>query len=770
MLKKLPVLVTKKIYVFPDFAVEINVGRNDSLLTVAAAKEIFENNILLISQIDDMKELIEIKNLYQVGVLCKLEIIKKIQKGFLIKAVAQQRVKVSNFITEKQVIFGEYKILKDQKLKDKDRAEIIGLISKILGSFQKKLPETMQIENMSPKKITNFIYTIINNFPENPDNFKQKALEATSLIKKYQILKKYVNLDTSKKIDLNKLVDQSIDRRVKNRLTSQHREYVLREKMKEIQKELGEMDSQKNELSRYLKRLKNEPFPKEIRLRMEEEINRYETLPPTSGESSVVKGYIDWVMSLPWHQKTPENNDLTKTEKILNQNHFGLKKPKERIIEHLAASLFSKKIVGQIICLVGPPGVGKTSLGFSIAQSLGRNYVRIALGGIKDESEIRGHRRTYIGSMPGKIIQAMKKAKSMNPVILIDEIDKMGSDYRGDPASAMLEVLDPEQNKEFIDHYIEETYNLAQVMFIATANYEGDIPPALYDRMEIVNLSSYTEIEKISIAEKHLIPNILKNLGLSSKQLKFTKKGLEEIIKYYTREAGVREINRIITKIARKFIVKLLNKKITTERIDEKNIKEYLKKRLYEHTQKSNKVQIGVATGLAYTQFGGEILPIETTMFPGKGRLILTGKLGEVMQESANIAFDFMKANAKNFSIPFEKFRNNDVHIHVPEGAVPKDGPSAGVTLTTALISLLKKQPVSNNLGMTGEITLQGRVLQIGGLREKAISAARSGLKKIIIPKENNKDIVDIPDEVRKKLEIIEVSDYKDIYKLIFKN
>lgn len=428
----------------------------------------------------------------------------------------------------------------------------------------------------------------------------------------------------------------------------------------------------------------------------------------------------------------------------------------------------TNSVKGQIITLVGPPGVGKTSLARSIAEAMGRNFVKVSLGGIRDEAEIRGHRKTYVGAMPGRIIQSMRRSKVKNPVFLLDEIDKMASDYKGDPASAMLEVLDPEQNQEFSDNYIEEPYDLGDVLFIATANYPQDIPEALYDRMEIINLSSYTEIEKLKIAKEYLIPKVLKEYNLDVKTLTFTPQALEEIIKYYTREAGVRQVERYLSTVARKFIVKELNEELTQLEVTPKIVNEYLGKRIFDFTKKQESAQVGVVTGLAYTQYGGDILPIEVNYFPGKGSLVLTGKLGDVMKESAAIAYDYVRSNYQKFGIDKEIFENNDIHIHVPEGAVPKDGPSAGSALTTAIISALSGKSVSENVGMTGEITLRGHILPIGGLREKSISAARSGLNQILIPAENLKDLDDIPDEVKKVLKITPVKEYEEVYQAIF--
>jgi len=455
-------------------------------------------------------------------------------------------------------------------------------------------------------------------------------------------------------------------------------------------------------------------------------------------------------------------------KETLDKNHYGLTKVKDRILEHLAVVQKTNSVKGQIITLVGPPGVGKTSLARSIAEAMGRNFVKVSLGGIRDEAEIRGHRKTYVGAMPGRIIQSMRRGKVKNPVFLLDEIDKMASDYKGDPASAMLEVLDPEQNQEFSDNYIEEPYDLGDVLFIATANYPQDIPEALYDRMEIINLSSYTEIEKLKIAKEYLIPKVLKEYNLDVKTLTFTALALEEIIKYYTREAGVRQVERYLSTIARKFIVKELNEELTQLEVTPEIVNEYLGKRIFDFTKKQESAQVGVVTGLAYTQYGGDILPIEVNYFPGKGSLVLTGKLGDVMKESAAIAYDYVRSNYQKFGIDKEIFENNDIHIHVPEGAVPKDGPSAGSALTTAIISALSGKSVSENVGMTGEITLRGHILPIGGLREKSISAARSGLNQILIPAENLKDLDDIPEEVKKVLKITPVKEYEEVYQAIF--
>ncbi len=772
MNKNLPVLINDKgNYIFPGFSDEINVGVERSKKTISISKEKFKSEILLVISLSEKTKTANmIDQIHHIGVLCELEIKKKMPNSFIVKLSAKQKIKLTNLKMKDDVCFADYQIIKDEALTKTKRQDLLEKVVQLLEKVGQKVPDKAKAQFATDENVSEFFYMILQNYFENVDNFKQKALETNDLWERYKLINKYVKFEPLKNVDFSKVVDQTINRRVNKRFSKQQREFLLREKLKAIREELGETDPKEKEISNYLNRINEEPFPQHIKDKLNEEIIRYQKLPSFSGESGMIKSYIDTVINLPWYQATKDTNNLKTARKVLDANHFGLKKVKERIIEHLATNFFTKKQAGQIICFVGPPGVGKTTLGVSIAQAMKKKYVRIALGGIKDEAEIRGHRRTYLGSMPGKIIQALKKAKTFNPVMLIDEIDKLGSDHRGDPASAMLEVLDPGQNKHFVDHYVEEHYDLSKVMFIATANFEWNIPLALYDRMEIVRLSSYTEFEKIQIAEKYLAPQILKQLGLTKKQIVFETISLKEIIKFYTRESGVRELQRLIMKICRKVIVKILTKSNFQIILSEKNISTFLGQRIFEYTEKSKKSDVGTVTGLAYTQFGGDILPIETTFFNGKGRLILTGKLGKVMKESAEIAYDYIKSNAKSFGIDFNIFTSNDVHIHVPEGATPKDGPSAGITITSALISLFKKQKVSNHLAMTGEITLRGKVLPIGGLREKTISATRSGIKKIFIPKGNKKDLKNLPKEVIAALKIIPVNDYQQIFDDLFTN
>ena len=550
-------------------------------------------------------------------------------------------------------------------------------------------------------------------------------------------------------------IENSINNRVKKSIDENQKEFYLREKLKAIKEELGDAPNGEDEVERFRSMIKDNPYPQNVKDKLTEELARYEMMPSTSPEANVVRTYLDWMTKLPWFEMTEDNQDITKVEEILDEDHFGLKKPKERIVEQLAVKQMTQSLKAPIICLVGPPGVGKTSISKSIARALDRKFVKISLGGVTDESEIRGHRRTYLGSMPGRIIQGMKKAGVMNPVFLLDEIDKMASDYKGDPSSAMLEVLDPEQNSMFSDNYIEEPYDLSQVLFIATANDLGGIPEPLRDRLEIIELSSYTEQEKLMIAKDHLIKKELKNHGLTDEQLTITDDALMYIIRHYTREAGVRQLERLIAAICRKSVLKILKKTTDHVAVEVNDLEELLGKAPFDHTKKQPKPQVGVVTGLAWTQFGGDILPIEVNHFKGSGKFIVTGQLGDVMKESASIALDYLKAHADKYSLKDIDFDKQDIHIHVPEGAVKKDGPSAGVTLTTAIYSAFTQKPVRDDVAMTGEVTLTGNVLPIGGLKEKSISAHRSGIHTIIIPKDNAKDIDDIPESVRNDLTII---------------
>lgn len=765
-LNNIPVLVTRGSFVFPTVEVELEVGRHKSVTAINESKTHFNSQIILVSQKDPKVDNPQLNEVYNHGTLCKVEI-KKIHpdETLTVAFYGYQRVKITKFNDDK-FYSGDAEILVSAKVTPVLEEE---LIQKIVNNLQfildvhGSIPQGVLSQITDGMKASEIIDKMSQFLPYLTINKRQEILQEIDVQKRLELLLKDVG--GQKQVGA---IEKDLTAKIKDRIDEQQREYYLRERLRAIKEELGEIDGKSNEMKRYLERLETENFPETIKMRVKEEISRYEDMPQASSESNIIRTYIDWMMNLPWFEKSEDKFDLINAKKILDKYHYGLEKVKERIIEYLAVKKMAKSMPGQIICLVGPPGVGKTSLAKSIAQAMDRTFVKVSLGGVKDESEIRGHRKTYIGAMPGRIIQGMKRAKVTNPVFLLDEIDKMSSDYRGDPASAMLEVLDPEQNANFSDHYIEENYDLSQVMFLATANYMEGIPEPLKDRMEIIELSSYTELEKLEIAKKYLIPRVIEITGLTNKLLKFKPNSIEEMVKYYTRESGVRQLERLLNKVARKFIVKLLNKKITTDEVTADNVKDYLGKQIFDYTKKENESQIGVVTGLAYTQYGGDILPIEVNHFKGKGNLVLTGKLGEVMKESASIALDYIKANATIFNIPDAFFAGRDIHIHVPEGAVPKDGPSAGITLTTAIISAITSKPVSKDIGMTGEITLRGHVLPIGGLKEKSISANRSGLKTILIPKANVKDLEDIPEEVKKKLNIVPVEFYSEVFDFIF--
>jgi len=587
---------------------------------------------------------------------------------------------------------------------------------------------------------------------------KQKYLQMTSVEERLTALLK--EIEKEKQIAH---LEMKINQEVKRSLDEHQKEFYLREKMKAIQKELGDDYSKESVSETFRDKVQSLQMPEAVKQKALEEIKRFEMLPANSSESGVVRTYLEWLVALPWSNHTEDNKDILFAEQTLNEQHFGLEKVKERILEYLAVKTMTGKNPSTILCLVGPPGVGKTSLACSIADALGRKFVKVSLGGVKDESEIRGHRRTYLGALPGRMIQAMKKAGTINPVFLLDEIDKMASDYKGDPASAMLEVLDPEQNSHFSDHYLEEEYDLSQVLFVATANYLENIPAPLRDRMDIIHVDSYTEQEKAEIATRYLIPRQLEAHGLTTDQLTIAEGVVMEMIQYYTREAGVRQLERLVGSICRKVARKLLAEKLETVSVDSQMLVELLGKHKFTHGLVEQEDQIGVVTGLAYTQFGGDILPVEVTYYKGTGKMVLTGKLGDVMKESAQTAISYVRANADTFNIDPLIFKDHDIHIHVPEGATPKDGPSAGVTMVTALVSALTKKAVKREVGMTGEVTLRGRVLPIGGLKEKSISAHRAGLKVVIMPKDNEKDLDDIPESVKQEMTFIPVSTIDEV-------
>lgn len=751
----LPVVATRGMLVFPENKLTLDVGRPVSLKAVDLAMQQYDNNIIFVSQINPIEDNPSFDGVYHVGTLCKID--KKVRRDsagtIKLTVIGEKRVRLTNFEMKDDSIFSTVNILEDNP---GDKNEEIALVRKTMSYFEQASSRSMSHMPSEPLARLNggvsasLLADTLGQYLPIELERKQKILETTDINERLLLVASSIE---SEKV-INEIED-TINRKVRDSIDENQREYYLREKLRAIKEELGDSVPKEDDADSIRDELENHPYPKHVREKVEEELRRYETMPAASSEANVVRTYIDWVMKTPWYQETTDTSDIQNVEDILNEDHYGLEKVKERIVEHLAVKQMTQSLKAPIICLAGPPGVGKTSLAKSIARALGRKFVKASLGGVKDESEVRGHRRTYLGSMPGRIIQGMKKAGVVNPVFLLDEIDKMSSDYKGDPTSAMLEVLDPEQNSQFSDNYLEEPYDLSKVLFIATANDLSNIPGPLRDRLEIIELSSYTEQEKLMIAKNHLVQKQLDAHGLKKEQMQFSDDALMYIIRHYTREAGVRDLERLIAKVCRKAVLLILKEHQEQLTITVEHLEDYLGKAPYEHTKKLERPQVGVVTGMAYTQFGGDILPIEVNHFHGSGKFIITGQLGDVMKESASIALDYMKANKEKYGLEEIPFDKEDIHIHVPEGAVKKDGPSAGVTLTTAIYSAFKNVPVRDDIAMTGEITLRGNVLPIGGLKEKSISAHRSGIRKIIIPKDNAKDIDDIPESVQKDLEIV---------------
>lgn len=750
----LPVICTRGMLVFPGHELSLDVGRTFSLNAMDLAVSQHDSNIVLVSQIHPLEEEINFDMVYHHATLCKItKRIKKDNHGTIkLTVVGEKRVELESLYTEGECYYAKVRYLEDIHGDPNEETALVRKLTEQMQSMNgasQLLPREL-ISNITHGLSASELADTIGHYI-NSDLVEREKILAEPDINKRLLL---VLASMQKEKAINE-IENSINNRVKKSIDENQKEFYLREKLKAIKEELGDAPNGEDEVERFRSMIKDNPYPQNVKDKLTEELARYEMMPSTSPEANVVRTYLDWMTKLPWFEMTEDNQDITKVEKILDEDHFGLKKPKGRIVEQLAVKQMTQSLKAPIICLVGPPGVGKTSISKSIARALDRKFVKISLGGVTDESEIRGHRRTYLGSMPGRIIQGMKKAGVMNPVFLLDEIDKMASDYKGDPTSAMLEVLDPEQNSMFSDNYIEEPYDLSQVLFIATANDLGGIPEPLRDRLEIIELSSYTEQEKLMIAKDHLIKKELKNHGLTDEQLTITDDALMYIIRHYTREAGVRQLERLIAAICRKSVLKILKKTTDHVAVKVNDLEELLGKAPFDHTKKQPKPQVGVVTGLAWTQFGGDILPIEVNHFKGSGKFIVTGQLGDVMKESASIALDYLKAHADKYSLKDIDFDKQDIHIHVPEGAVKKDGPSAGVTLTTAIYSAFTQKPVRDDVAMTGEVTLTGNVLPIGGLKEKSISAHRSGIHTIIIPKDNAKDIDDIPESVRNDLTII---------------
>lgn len=753
-----PIICTRGAIIFPGQDMSLDVGRQASVDVVNFSLNM-NLDVILVSQknidIDEPKK----NDLYEIGTICHIRASRKRDDHLKVVFVGEDRCRLIEIYEIDGIKYASVEVLSDvveddlalEVLKTKVKKEY-SLFEQKNGRAPLRAPENMSNQYIS-ELVDGFAQANIFNSGE-----KQKFLEEYHLEKRLEMFLTYISLEKKKEE-----IEKEINLRVKDSVESSQKDYYLRERIKAIKEELG--DGQGADVEKLKEEFSKDRYPENIKAKANEEFRRLDMTSTASGEYGMIRTYLDWLISIPWTEKSVDETDLTKVKEVLDEDHYGLEKIKTRILEYLAVKELSHSLKSPIICLVGPPGVGKTSLAKSIARALNRNFVKMSLGGVRDEAEIRGHRRTYLGSYPGRIIQGMKKAGTTNPVFLIDEIDKMGADYKGDPSSAMLEVLDPEQNSMFQDHYLEETYDLSDVMFIATANYLENIPGPLLDRLEIINLSSYTEIEKLNICKDHLIPKVLKKDGLKPSQFSISDEMITYVIRHYTRESGVRELERMMETLARKATLEIYTKSKRSIKVTKKLVQEWLGHEKFEYGTKEKKNQVGVVTGLAYTAFGGDILQIEVNYFEGKGKLIITGQLGDVMKESAEIALDYVKSNAKKFGIDVKFFETHDIHIHVPEGAVPKDGPSAGVTLTTAFVSALTNKAVDANCAMTGEVTLRGNVLPIGGLREKSIAANRSGITKVFIPKGNVKDIDELPDIVKENITFMPVDKVDTILK-----
>lgn len=767
MSKSLPAIVVRGTVPIPNNDFRIEVGRKVSLKALEEAEKNFGSYALVLIQKNPLIEEPTIDDIEAYGALVKVQMkIKLPNDAYKVKLQVISRIKVKEyFLTDPYFVveYQEHDTIAQNV--DEEVTLIKMIVQEVANNAQTILvPNNQVLEKVQQGLSTEKICDIIVFNLKTPDQQKYKYLEEANLNNRLRMLLEDINKQKMI-VDL----EQKINDEIKKSIDENQKEYYLREKMRAIQNELGDKAKKEEEIDEFRKKILAAKMPKNIEEKALAELSKYQSTPSSMAESQIIKNYLDLLVELPWKKASKDNYDLKKVMEKLDEQHYGLEVVKERIIEYLAVKIMTKRNPQTILCFAGPPGVGKTSLAISIAEALGRKFVKQSLGGVRDESEIRGHRRTYIGALPGRIIKGMRDAGTVNPVFLLDEIDKMASDYKGDPASAMLEVLDPEQNAKFSDHYLEEPYDLSQVLFITTANYLENVPAPLRDRMEIVELSSYTEQEKHKIAVKHLVPKQLKAHGITTNEFTIDDASVYYIIRHYTREAGVRELNRYIGSLIRKSIKDILMKKETSVSITLKNIEGYIGKPKYTHNNSDKQDQIGVATGLAYTAFGGDTLPVEVTYYKGSGKLVLTGKLGDVMKESAMTALSFIKANAKKYGIDEDIFNNNDFHIHVPEGAIPKDGPSAGITMATAIYSAATQRLIKKEVGMTGEITLRGYVLPIGGLKEKSIAAHRSGLKTIIIPKDNTKDVDDIPEEVRNALEIIPVENVNDVFQIVLK-
>ena len=759
--KKYPVLPLRDIVVYPKMIVPLFVGRDKSIRALQSVVD-SDGNIILATQKEAAIEDPQADDIYDIGTLGTVVQMLKLPDGTVkVLIEGMERVKILKYVKNKEFLEAEAEVVPE--VRDEDGIELAALVRAVLSQFE----EYVKLSKKTPPEVLVSVNQI-EDYGKLADTIaahlslkiseKQALLEGKTLAERFEKILGFMDAE------LTVLeVENKIKTRVKKQMEKSQKEYYLNEQMKAIQKELGDGDED-SEITEYMKKIEKTKLSKEAKEKALAEVKKLKSMSAMSSEATVVRNYLDWLLDIPWKKRSKVNKDLNKALEILEKDHYGLEKVKERIVEYLAVQARADKVKGPILCLVGPPGVGKTSLGKSIARATGRSFVRASLGGMRDEAEIRGHRRTYIGSMPGKIIKGMKKAATSNPLFLLDEIDKLGNDYRGDPSSALLEVLDPEQNSSFNDHYLEVDYDLSDVMFVTTAN-SLDMPRPLLDRMEIIRLSGYTEEEKIEIAKRHLIPKIFNENAVKKQELDISEDAIRDIIRYYTREAGVRNLERELSTIARKAVKEILlsQGKKTKVNVTPKNLEKYLGVIKYRYGEAEQKDHVGVTTGLAWTEVGGDILFIEAVDMPGKGKVTETGKLGDVMKESIETAYSVVRAHCRELGINPEIFEKTDIHVHVPEGATPKDGPSAGIAMYTTLVSVLTKIPVRKDVAMTGEITLQGRVLPIGGLKEKLLAALRGGIKTVIIPKDNEKDLAEIPDNVKKGMKIIPVSEVSEV-------
>ena len=761
---RVPLLPLRDIVVFPHMVAPLFVGRDRSVAALEYAMR-HDKTILLATQRDARLDEPSPKDIHDVGTISSVLQLLRLPDG-TVKALIEgkQRATVQAYVETEDMFLVE---AEPHSLSFDPDTESEALIRSVKTSFEqfaklhKKIPQETVLSVTGIENPDHLADSVVGHVPLKLED-KQALLETFDpnhrLEKLYELLRGEIEILQ---------LEQRIKSRVKRQMEKTQREYYLNEQMRAIQKEMGDKDDLKNEVKELEEKLKNLRMPREAAEKVRAELKKLKMMSPMSAEATVIRNYVDWLLALPWYQKTRDKLDLDQATKILDDDHYGLKKPKERILEFLAVQSLVKKIKGPIICFVGPPGVGKTSLARSIARAMGRKFIRLSLGGVRDEAEIRGHRRTYIGAMPGKILQSMRRAGSNNPVFCLDEVDKMSTDFRGDPSAALLEVLDPEQNYAFNDHYLDVDYNLSEVMFITTANTLYSIPAPLQDRMEIIRLAGYTELEKLSIAKYFLLPKQAKANGLKEEQVVISDNAILDIIRRYTREAGVRNLERELASVCRKSAKELVSNKDPEGmvRVTATSLEKLLGVHKYRHGLPEESDMVGLSNGLAWTEVGGEVLTTEAVIMPGKGKVTITGQLGEVMQESAQAAFSYVRTRASGLGLPEDFYRKIDVHVHVPEGAIPKDGPSAGITLATALVSALTRIPVRADVAMTGEITLRGRVLPIGGLREKVLAAHRVHMKKVLIPKENEKDIEEIPQKVLKAVELVPVESMDDVLK-----